>query len=399
MSKHALWKWFIALVVVGFVLSLNGQAYQSAWTSKIVAEGPDSSKKRVITPDIAVVEKNVYVAYIEDETSTVVLLVSNDGGANFTKVEVAKPGKRVMSATVAASANRICVAWQDADFTIQSRCRSGADWLSDALQVSTSGATAGQHDFQGEWSGGLDNALAADGTAYTVWVENMETFKAAKSADGKAWAVCGDIPDQPGNATRYPTVYVDGKGTVWAGTATTDAKPEILVWMSADGCASWKGPTNVSNNSGFSDAPGLARIGDKLFEVNDDDTTNPNDADILLHTCDATAEGAANCKQAAILLKNGGFPHIATDGKGLYVTADNHQTKKPLYNYSCDAGVTWTPGEAPQTSGQVFIRDPDFGVTYSRVRIAVGDDVHLIWFDRAEGKSRIWIATRPKDCK
>lgn len=395
MLKNSLWKWCTVAMIAVVVLGWGSQAYQSAWTTKIVAEGPDASRQRVITPDIAVVGSNVYISYVEDAAKTV-WLVKGDR-----KVEVVKASGRVMNTTVAASESLVCVDWQQDDFGIYQRCANAADlaWLSDPVLVSAQGVVAGQHDLQGEWSGGFDNAMAKDGTAYMVWGENYDTLKAAKSTDGKTWAACGDIPNQPGDAVRYPTIYVDDQGTVWAGTAQANARPEIFVWMSTNGCADWKGPNNTSNNAGFSDAPGLARLGDKLYETNDDDTTNPNDADIHVNICAITGDGASGC-ETKVVLKGGGFPHIATDGKGLYVTSDNH-AGGAYYGYSCDAGANWAQDDIPNSRPNTYgVRDPDFGITIARSRIAAADGkVYVAWATRQEGKSRIMLSTRAADCK
>lgn len=395
MSQSSWWKWCIVAAVTVIAIGWGSQAYQSAWTTKIVAEGPDASRQRVITPDIAVVGSNVYISYVEDAAKTVWLVKGDQ------KVEVFKGGGRALNTSVAASENRVCVAWQQDDFGIYQRCANAADlaWLSDPVLVSESGKVAGQHDLQGEWSGGFDNAMAQDGTAYAVWGENYDTLKAAKSTDGKTWAACGDIPNQPGDAVRYPTVYVDDQGTVWAGAAQANARPDILVWMSTDGCASWNGPTNTSNNAGFSDAPGLARLGNKLYETNDDDTTNPDDADIHVNICNITADGLSGC-ETKIVLKGGGFPHIATDGQGLYVNADNH-AGGAYYGYSCDAGASWVQDDIPNSRPSAYgVRDPDFGITFARSRIAAAaGTVYVVWATRQEGKSRIMLSTRAADCK
>lgn len=390
----------------------GGKAQDSKWVAQMLAEGPDASGQRVITPDIATAGDNVYVSYISQSEKKVWLLISRAKGAegSWQREVVADPGAKVISSTVTAAAvsdgHIVCISWQQDDFGVYQRCAKitadAVEWLGDPALVSTEGEIAGQHDLNGDWGGNLDNTSWADGGSfiiYMTWAESYNTLKAAKSTDGVNWQACGDIPDQPGDSVRYPTIYADSTGTVWVATAQANSKPEILVWMSKDQCASWKGPTNTSSNGGFSDAPGIVRLKDKIYEVNDDDTTNPQDADIHLNICDVTDEGAANCQPNRVLLKNGGFPNIATDGKGLYVTADAHETRRPFYIYSCDAGENWGRDDLPVTSGQVFIRDADFGINYSRVRIAAGtENVYMVWFDRGDGKSRIWLGLRPKDC-
>jgi hypothetical protein len=100
-----------------------------------------------------------------------------------------------------------------------------------------------------------------------------------------------------------------------------------------------------------------------------------------------------------VVHKHGGFPHIATDGKGLYVTSTNEN--QVLFSYSCDAGGSWTAANIPNKYNTGF-RDPDFGAALSRFRVATSagsPNVYVAWFWRDEGKSNIMLASRPKDCK
>ena len=410
----SLWKWCTVGVITVMVLSVlvgtpGGKAQDSGWTTQVLAEGPDAAKQRVITPDVAVVGDFVAVSYIQQEASPdkVCVTFSKDGGRSWTTVCFDEPA-RVISTSISAYRVdgvrvRICVAWiRLADWgpAVYQRCADVDElvWLSDPVLLSTEDVPAGQHDLQGDWTGNLDNTVAPDGTFYVVWSENYDTLKAAKSTDGVNWTACGDIPNQSGTDVRFPTIYVDAKGRVYAG-ATQTAAPDVQAWVSYDGCATWQGPTNVTSNGGFSDAPSFAVIGDKFYSVNDDTTTNPNNVDLNFAECDVTADaGLANCQGTRAVYKDAAWAVIGTDGKNLHLTGNGQgSVGDVVYCYSADGGATWIGDHVPDSKPNVpGIRDPDFGIIISRNFIAAAPNggAHIVWMTRKEGKSQIMLSSR-----
>jgi hypothetical protein len=197
---------------------------------------------------------------------------------------------------------------------------------------------------------------------------------------------------------RFPTIYVDAKGRVYAG-ATQTAAPDVQAWVSYDGCATWVGPTNVTHNSGFSDAPEFAVIGDKFYSANDDTTTNPNNVDINFSECDVTADaGLANCTGTRGIIKDAAWARMKTDGTNLHVVGNNQgATGYVDYCFSDDGGATWKGEAIPNSKPNNFgVRDPDFGIVISRNNIAVGGDgkVYVVWNTRGDGKSKIMLSVR-----
>jgi hypothetical protein len=489
----SLCKWCLVGVITVTVLSVligtpGGKAQDSGWTTQVIAEGPDASKQRVITPDVAAVGDFVAVSYIQQggsspdkvcvavlTTAAFVVIATNkadvDYEVNGTKGTVAagqsakvavQPGQtvkvtakgdtnvtlsfldqkekeisrvekalkggeslsekvpadivirgvcfdepeRVISTSISAYKSqdgakvRICVGWIRQSLEVYQRCADVDDlqWLSDPVLLSTAGTPAGQHDLQGDWSGNIDNAVAPDGTFYAVWSENYDTLKAAKSTDGINWTPCGDIPNQSGTDVRFPTIYVDAKGRVYAG-ATQTAAPDVQAWVSYDGCATWVGPTNVTSNSGFSDAPEFAVIGDKFYSANDDTTTNPNNVDINFSECNVTANaGLANCTGTRGIIKDAAWARMKTDGTNLHVVGNNQgATGYVDYCFSDDGGATWKGEAIPNSKPNNFgVRDPDFGIVISRNNIAVGGDgkVYIVWNTRGDGRSKIMLSVR-----
>jgi hypothetical protein len=424
----SLCKWCLVGVITVTVLSVlvgtpGGKAQDSGWTTQVLAEGPDASKQRVITPDIAVDSRfnedpsddHVYVTYVEQAADTVWLLISKKGGAPDTweKFEAAKPGVRVIHTSVDVDSFKefdiVCVDWiqlGDVGAEVWVRCakvtngdKANVEWY-DPVRLSTEGVIAGQHDLQGDWSGNLDTYIWSSETefiAYEIWSENYDTLKAAKSTDGKTWTPCGDIPNQSGTDVRFPFIYADAKGRVYAG-ATQTAAPDVQAWVSYDQCATWVGPANVTHNSGFSDAAEVAVIGDKFYSANDDTTTNPNNVDINFSECDVTADaGLANCTGTRGVIKDAAWARMKTDGKNLHLVGNNQgATGYVDYCFSDDGGATWKGEAIPNSKPNNFgVRDPDFGIVISRNNIAVDwPAVYIVWNTRGDGKSKIMLSVR-----
>jgi hypothetical protein len=426
----SLCKWCLVGVITVTVLSVlvgtpGGKAQDSGWTTQVIAEGPDASKQRVITPDLDVVGNTVIVGYIDQATDRVLstFVTSTQGfakGAQPVTVEVDSGARvntvRVRDIPLRDGGFRNCWLYiklgKDGTIEVWVRCadvgvrRSSGDglqpqvqFLSDPQRLSTEGVPAGQHDLQGDWSGNIDIARdSAKGVFYAVWSENYDTLKAAKSTDGINWTPCGDIPNQSGTDVRFPTIYVDAKGRVYAG-ATQTAAPDVQAWVSYDGCATWVGPTNVTSNSGFSDAPEFAVIGDKFYSANDDTTTNPNNVDINFSECNVTANaGLANCTGTRGIIKDAAWARMKTDGTNLHVVGNNQgATGFVDYCFSDDGGATWKGEAIPNSRPNNFgVRDPDFGIVISRNNIAVGDDgkVYVVWNTRGDGRSKIMLSVR-----
>ncbi len=395
-------KWCSIAVIVALLAVWGSQAQD--WNIRSVAQGPDAAKKRVVEPDVAVAPGGrVYVSYIDQQANAIKLL--QVGGATAELVRE----NRVVGTTVAATDTLVCVSWEelsDVHEVWQACWNADLSLVVEPWRLSTEGIIAGQANGAGweEFGVNFDNTFAPDGTLYAIWSEDYAKLVAGKYKDG-AVSACGEfppvpIPDAP---IRYPTIYVDSAGGVWVASADVSYPPgpNIWVWYSDDQCASWKGPVDVTPTGLYSDGAGIVRLGDKIYIVLDDDAgAAPQTADIHVYTCDATPAGVANCVRS-VVYQRGGFPHIATDGKGLYVTSNDNDVREVQFAYSCDAGVSWTPAHIPN-KWNLGYRDPDFGAVLSRVRVATSagsDSVYVVWFWRAEGRSNIMLASRPKPCQ
>lgn len=416
----------IALMVVW------GSQAQPAWLIQSVAQGPDAAKQRVIEPDVAVQSYEthdiVYISYIDQKENAIMLLAFKVWQENdqIKKEQVAKTGLkrdtgRVIGTTVAVDDILVCVDWEELSDESGVHEVWQACWeqplANDAApkvepwRWSTEGVIAGQASGAGwqEFGFNFDNTFAPDGTLYAIWTEDYSALKAAKYKDG-ALSACGDFPKLPipEAPNRYPTIYVDSEGGVWVavGDVSYPPGPNVWVYYSGDQCATWQGPWDMTPTGLFSDMGGIVRLGDKIYVVYDEDQgAAPGTADINVTTCTVArnAEGKvtgidpATCVRG-IVHREGGFPHIATDGKGLYVASDDSNANVVRFSYSCDAGATWNPVDIPNKWNSGY-RDPDFGAVLSRKKVAVDHFVYVVWFWRSEGKSNIMLGILPKPCQ
>lgn len=399
------WRWGVVAIAIALFVVWGSQAQD--WKIQSVAQGPDAARQRVLEPDIAVAPAGkVYISYIDQKANAIKILQL--GGPT---AELVRDTGRVAGTTVAATDSLVCVSWEELSDASGVHEIWQACWKADLsalegepVRLSSEGIIAGQANGAGWGEFGLnfDNIFAPDGTLYAIWTEDYSKLVAARTVGGNVQR-CGDfpalpIPDAP---NRYPTIYVDDKGGVWAavGDISHPPGPNIWVFYSSDQCASWKGPVDVTPTGLYSDGVGIAILGTKVYFVYDEDQgADPGTANIDVTTCDATPNGPANCTRKTVH-KKGGFPHVATDGKGLYVTSTNESEVK--FSYSCDAGEKWVEAHIPNKYNLGF-RDPDFGAALSRMRVATSpgsSDVYVVWFWRAEGKSNIMLASRPKPCK
>ncbi len=431
------WKWCTVAGAVALLAVWGSQAQQPTWHIQSVAQGPDTAKQRVVEPDIAVGSNGtVYVSYINQKANAVVLLqieVRVEEGQikkNITATGIVRETGRVIGTTAAVNDILVCVDWEELSeesgvHEVWQACWEEPLENDEAPKYvwrwSTEGVIAGQANGAGweEFGFNFDNTLTTDGKLYAVWTEDYSALKAGKvvfpsplPAELPAVQPCGDFPSLPipDAPNRYPTIYVDQDGGVWVAVADVSYPPgpNIWVWYSGDQCASWQGPWDITPTGLYSDGPGIVRLGDRIYEVNDDDAgAAPGTADIHLNTCAVTIDAQGNvtgldpatCTRS-VVHQDGGFPHIATDGRGLYVASNDGQANEVKVSYSCDAGGSWTPANIPNRWNLGY-RDPDFGAVLSRIRVATSagsPNVYVVWFWRSEGKSNIMLGILPKPC-
>ncbi len=426
MSKNGtLWKWTaltgvailvpLVLVVSTFLLAPGDAAQgQTGWTVSTIAEG-GLAGKLVYNPDVAVDDVgNIYVSWADQrDNKDIFLSVSADGGASWGKaINVSNnSGLSMQPAVKAVGKGVVCLAWQDDSggaMDILARCSvdRGQTWLSDPVNVSNSTSPSGQHDLNGEWDGNLDIAINASPacttgglpTVYVVFADDFEKLRFSVSKDGKSWSAAADLPGGSG-LVRFPSAYVAATGVSYVAANDASSSPDVRVWRSTNCAATWSEPANASSNPGFSDAPYLAAIGDNVWAVYDDTTgAATGKADIRI----ATSRDRGGAWSEGLLVANGAFPDIATDGKNLYVVYDSIGGAAPANSVgalcSTDQAASWKQinidGSAP---ARIQFRH-DYGVNTSVPYVAADSagNVYTTWMVRVAGQpvTQIKLAKR-----
>ena len=266
---------------------------------------------------------------------------------------------------------------------------------------------SGQHDMPGigEYDSSWDLAINSQPRCltegfplvWTVWSEDLVNLVYALSRDGKSWSEAKPAP-LPSEHTRFPSAYVDANGVMYMSAAQAFRPPDVFTSASTDCGETWGEPANLSQNSGFSDAPHLVVTTDgKLHTVNDDDTTNSEWADIHYNQCTLEGNNVTCATGSRPIAKDGGFPHIATDGQQtLYVAyssappGEGTGTGKNGIAFTCstDGGATWKEKEElPESAVGAPTFRTDAGLHHMQVKLAVaGQNVYMAWIQYKRGE-------------
>ncbi len=276
----------------------------------------------------------------------------------------------------------------------------------------------GSGDYLGSWDLGINphSQCATNGfpVVWALWAEDYTKLLYSRSTDGQSWEPAQAFKNQDGQEvfpesyTRFPSTYVDKDGVMYAATAQAVRPPDVFVTASTDCGQTWGELANLSQNSGFSDGPFVVVTQDgAIHTVNDDDTTNPNNADIHHNRC--TREGSAvSCAGGSQpIAKDGGFPYIATDGKqALYVAYSSSPGGKSAgvgFLCSTDGGTTWSASEEipDSTLGAPTIRFSDLGALHWQEKISVNaqNTLYLVWVQWIRGQAiKLQLSKRTPAC-
>ncbi|MFN4218344.1 MAG: sialidase family protein [Candidatus Bipolaricaulia bacterium] len=276
----------------------------------------------------------------------------------------------------------------------------------------------GTGDYVGQWDLGINphSQCATNGfpLIWAVWSEDYTKLLYSRSTNGQSWEPAQAFKNKdgqevfPDSYTRFPSAYADKDGVMYAAVAQAIRPPDVFVSASTDCGQTWGELANLSQNSGFSDGPFVAVTADgAIHTVNDDDTTNPDNADIHHNRC--TREGnAITCAGGSQpIAKDGGFPYIATDGKqALYVSYSSHPGGKlggVGFVCSTDGGQTWSASEEipNSTIGSPTIRFTDLGALHWQEKIAVNTQnmLYLVWVQWIRGQAiKLQLSKRTPAC-
>lgn len=266
---------------------------------------------------------------------------------------------------------------------------------------------SGQHDLAGvgEYDSSWDLAINSHQQCltegfplvWTVWAEDLVNLVYSLSTDGKSWSGAQTAP-LPSEHTRFPSAYVDANGVMYMSAAQAFRPPDVFTSASTDCGQTWGQPANLSDNSGFSDAPHVVVTANGMIHtVNDDDTTNPQWADIHYNQCTLQGNGVTCAGGSRPIAKDGGFPHIATDGQQtLYVAYSSAPPGEGTgtgsngiaFTCSTDGGATWTAKEElPGSAVGAPTFRTDAGVHHMQVKLGVaGPNVYMAWIQYQRGQ-------------
>lgn len=405
----------------------------------------------------------------------VLLHVSKDGGATWTKYSLKQAGDVVIGARVKAASYKdgdvVCVGWQDWEVgegipEIVAQCfwapKAAVESLPDsppnmpsegalepAEQIeendpyapdpspqsiipltaepinlsNTPDTNSGVHDigtgdYVGQWDLGINpHSQCATNNfplVWAIWSEDYTQLLYSRSTDGQSWEPAQAFKNQdgqevfPSDYTRFPSTYVDRDGVMYAATAQAVRPPDVFVTASTDCGQTWGGLANLSQNSGFSDGPFVAVTGDGIIHtVNDDDTTNPDNADIHYNRCTRAGNAVTCAGGSQPIAKDGGFPYIATDGQqALYVAYSSSPGGKSAgvgFLCSTDGGATWSASEEipDSTLGAPTIRFSDLGALHWQEKIVVNaqNTLYLVWVQWIRGQAiKLHLSKRTPAC-
>jgi hypothetical protein len=326
MNVRVLWKWSV-LGAVLLCVGWSSQAQQSGWQSVVIAEAGFSSGDLVYNSDLAVASDGTAYVVWADLGGDIMLSVVPPG-------ETLQPGSPInvsqgaggdwpVAPAVSLGGGRLCVVWEgwdDLGGDIFIRCSDdGAQtWLSPPVRVAETDAASGQHELQGEWDGDVDVFVDSQKTVYVAWFEDFSKLVWSKSTDGQTFSEFQTLLETF-DFLRWPHWAQGPGGTLYLAyaLAVSNDEADVYFFKTSDGGATWEGPTQVTKNPGFSDAPEWAFINNTIYNVNDDTEQAPDSADIMLTV---SPDGGVTWNPSVVIAKDGAFPSIATDGKNLYVS-------------------------------------------------------------------------------
>ncbi len=276
----------------------------------------------------------------------------------------------------------------------------------------------GTGDYLGSWDLGINShaQCATNGfpLIWALWAEDYSNLVYSRSTDGQSWEGPRAFQNAegqqvfPNDYTRFPSTYADKDGVMYAATAQAIRPPDVFVSASTDCGQTWGELANLSQNSGFSDGPFVAVTEDGgIHTVNDDDTTNPDNADIHYNRCTREGNTVTCAEGSKPIAKDGGFPHIATDGKqALYVAYSSSPGGRSAgvgFLCSTDGGTTWSASEEIPDSalGAPTIRFSDLGALHWQEKIAVNaqNTLYLVWVQWIRGQAiKLQLSKRTPAC-
>ena len=282
-----------------------------------------------------------------------------------------------MAATAINPGNLVHVAWDDdgpgsRDIFYK---RDGADFDPSTINLSNNIGL------------GVGAQIATQGnTLYVVWQDNElgdnEIFFKRSTDGGATFGPTINLSDNVGES-MLPSVAVSGNNVhvVWMDDSDSGIN-DIFYRRSTDGGASFVEPAkNISDNVGDSDSPAIAVSASTVHVVWQDNT--PGNSDIFYRR--STNNGAAfhPIKNLSSNTGDSQVPAIAAIGNSVHVVWPDNTSGNfdILYRRSIDDGTSF-PNVIKNLSS-------NSGDSFSPALDALGNNVHVVWDDNTPGNNDI----------
>ncbi len=313
-----------------------------------------SHSTSALDPQIAAVGTFVYVTYTSNSlgNAQTFLTVSSNSGTSFgTPFTLGKTvtGETDFMPQIAATGSSVFLAWtndtvNNDETMLRSSTKNGAQTsFSATIDLSNNPTTS------------LNTRLAAVGSnVYVIWTDSVavggtEVFYRASNNNGTSFASTLVFGNSAG-IVLTPTVAASSSNVYIAWTNSTSSNDEVLLVSSSDNGVTFRNILNLSNNSGFSDDPVVAGVGNNVYVAWQDDTPGNDDVLFRAGTVVTIAPPIAN-PGALNSFRNQTVPLLlgGTDPQGLslvfsIVTMPTHGTLGPISQSAPNvAQVSYTP--------------------------------------------------------
>ena len=218
---------------------------------------------------------------------------------------------------------------------------------------------------------------------YVTWVDNTpgngEIFFAAINDNGTTFDNPINISNNNGPSTRQQIAAVENYVYVtWEDSTVGNPNPEIYFAVSDDFGQTFSAPINLSNNTGFSEVPQIAAVGDHVY-VTWEDNINRNTLDNFDIFLAVSSDNGKKFSPPKNISNNTGFSafsKIAAVGDNVYVIwkedTSANTNSEIFFAASNKNGQNF---DAPLNISNII------GISELARIAAVGDNVYVTWHD------------------
>jgi hypothetical protein len=235
-------------------------------------------------------------------------------------------------------------------------------------------------------------AVSGNNNVYVTWDDtttpndNRDIFFAASNNSGTSFGPPINLSNNTGSSD-FPQIAAIGNNVyvTWHDTTTPNGNFDIFFAASNNSGVSFGTPINLSNNTGDSFDPQIAAVGNNVYVTWEDDTT-PNGNNVIFL---AASNNSGVSFGTPINLSNntGNFlaPQIAAVGNNVYVTWDDESpgNRDIFFAASNNSGTSFAPP---------INLSNNTGFSLSPQIAAIGNNVYVTWRDSTPGNRDIFFA-------